>query len=167
MIVTCGGLVGFAVLYAVLGVAELTNILGFAYPAYASFRAIESPDKTDDTQWLTYWVVFAGFSMFEVFEDFLEEEVPMYYAFKFAFLIWLSAPPTRGAEFLYKNFIKPFMLQHEKQIDTALKQAEEFTEEVAESAQEIAHDKAGDIIDEVKDMAKEADYEQVETTDAQ
>ncbi len=29
----------------------LTNILGFVYPSYASFKAIESNNKEDDVQW--------------------------------------------------------------------------------------------------------------------
>jgi receptor expression-enhancing protein 5/6 len=33
----------------------ITNLIGFLYPAYASFRAIETKDKNDDKQWLTYW----------------------------------------------------------------------------------------------------------------
>jgi receptor expression-enhancing protein 5/6 len=39
----------------------------FAYPAYCSIRALESTMKDDDTQWLTYWVVFAAFSLVEYF----------------------------------------------------------------------------------------------------
>nr|CAD2202700.1 unnamed protein product [Meloidogyne enterolobii] len=34
------------------------NITGYLYPAYVSIKAIESHTKEDDTQWLTYWVVF-------------------------------------------------------------------------------------------------------------
>uniref|UniRef100_A0A090X9U1 Receptor expression-enhancing protein n=1 Tax=Ixodes ricinus TaxID=34613 RepID=A0A090X9U1_IXORI len=47
----------------------LCNLVGFAIPAYASMRAIESTTKSDDTKWLTYWVVFACFSCVDFFAD--------------------------------------------------------------------------------------------------
>lgn len=34
-------------------------LVGLAYPSYLSFKAVESPAKTDDVQWLTYWTVYA------------------------------------------------------------------------------------------------------------
>ena len=45
------------------GASFMANIVGFLYPAYASFQAIESKGKDDDTQWLTYWLVFGVFSL--------------------------------------------------------------------------------------------------------
>ena len=45
--------------------------MGFVYPAYCSIKALESTVKNDDTQWLTYWVVFAAFSVVEYFADFI------------------------------------------------------------------------------------------------
>jgi receptor expression-enhancing protein 5/6 len=63
----------------------LTNLLGFLYPAYASFKALESHGVDDDKQWyiffsfrLTYWVVFAFLNMIEFFSDIL--------------LYWLKVP---------------------------------------------------------------------------
>lgn len=39
----------------------LCSLIGFAYPAYMSFKAIQTADAKDDKQWLTYWVVFSFF----------------------------------------------------------------------------------------------------------
>ena len=39
----------------------------FAYPAYCSIKALETLNKQDDKKWLTYWVVFAFFSVLEFF----------------------------------------------------------------------------------------------------
>ncbi|CAJ0873858.1 10415_t:CDS:2 [Entrophospora sp. SA101] len=40
----------------------LSNLIGWLYPAYISFKAIESTDKADDTQWLTYWLFLPTFN---------------------------------------------------------------------------------------------------------
>ncbi|CAG8583667.1 810_t:CDS:2 [Scutellospora calospora] len=50
-----GGAVSLAFLlifFNILG-ELLSDIVGWLYPAYASFQAIEG--KTDKAQWLTYW----------------------------------------------------------------------------------------------------------------
>ena len=67
------GLGGIIVLWLAFGFGAqlLANIVGFVYPAYCSIKALESTVKNDDTQWLTYWVVFAAFSVVEYFADFI------------------------------------------------------------------------------------------------
>jgi len=45
-------------------------------------KAIESVNKEDDTQWLTYWVVFSVFSVAEFFTDILLSWVPLYFFLK-------------------------------------------------------------------------------------
>ena len=74
----------------------VSNLLGWAVPAYLSFKAIESPSTGDDTQWLTYWVVFGGFNFLESWA--LRPVLyyfPFYFAFKTAFVIYLWLPQTR------------------------------------------------------------------------
>ena len=67
--------------------------IGFVYPAYCSVRALESRSKDDDTKWLTYWVVFALFSVIEFFSDILVGWVPFYWLTKvtiiFCYLLYL------------------------------------------------------------------------------
>lgn len=62
----------------------------------SSFRikAIESPNKDDDTQWLTYWVVYGIFSIAEFFSDIFLSWFPFYYMMK---VCWLTLPPSLPA----------------------------------------------------------------------
>lgn len=54
-------------------------------------KAIESPNKDDDTVWLTYWVVYALFGLVEFFSDLLLFWFPFYYAGKVGRLASLGA----------------------------------------------------------------------------
>ena len=65
-------------------------------------------------QWLTYWVVYAVFNVFEAFSSLIIFWFPFYYSFKFGFLIWLFMPNTRGAHYLYVNFLLPVFLSTEQ-----------------------------------------------------
>jgi len=47
-----------------------------------SVKAIESVNKEDDTQWLTYWVVYSVFALAEFFTDILLSWIPLYWFLK-------------------------------------------------------------------------------------
>jgi receptor expression-enhancing protein 5/6 len=113
-----------------VGAGVLCSIVGFLYPAFKSFEAIESKQKGDDIQWLIYWVVFAFFSVIETFIDFLLYWIPFYYAFKLAFLLWAMLPQTKGAKFLYDSFLKDFLKKNESRIDAAMADAKKVSVDV-------------------------------------
>ncbi|EJK70245.1 hypothetical protein THAOC_08407 [Thalassiosira oceanica] len=141
-IVVGGVLVIFFAIAFGLTAASLCSIIGFAYPSYKSFEAIEkrtgSGGGPEVTQWLIYWVVFSFFSIIEVFVDTLLYWIPFYWAFKVAFLLWAMLPQTRGAKFLYDSFLKDFLRSNESKIDAALENASKTAASVAKEAKEVA-----------------------------
>ena len=107
-------------LYALGGSRLVSHLVGFAAPAYYSFKAIESADTRDDRQWLTYWVVYAFFNLQEVATDFFTGRIQFYHPLKLAFLVWLMHPKTRGATWVYEHVLKPYVLRRmEKPVDRA------------------------------------------------
>ncbi|RFU35899.1 hypothetical protein B7463_g441, partial [Scytalidium lignicola] len=96
----------FFLIFFNIGGQFLTNIAGFIIPGYYSLEALFSPNKSDDTQWLTYWVVFAFLSVFESAVSAVYW-FPFYYTFKFMLVLWLSLPATSGAQVVFRSFIQP------------------------------------------------------------
>lgn len=85
----------------------LSNVAGFVVPGYFSLVALETSSTHDDTQLLTYWVVFAGINVVEFWSRAILYWVPFYYLFKTVFLLYVGIPSTGGATLVYQNLIKP------------------------------------------------------------
>ena len=65
-----------------------------------SIRAIESPGGDDDRQWLTFWMIFFFFTIFERYADVLLSQTPRYYEIKMVVLVWLMF--AEGADKIYR-----------------------------------------------------------------
>lgn len=102
------GLVGvyfFLVFFNIAG-EFLVNFAGFLIPGYYSLQALFTPGTSDDTQWLTYWVVYA---LLTVVESAISAAYwfPFYYIFKFVLILWMSLPQTNGAQLVFNSFLQP------------------------------------------------------------
>ncbi|KIY45812.1 hypothetical protein FISHEDRAFT_48652 [Fistulina hepatica ATCC 64428] len=92
--------------------APVSNLVGWALPAYLSFKAIETPAPQDNIQWLTYWTIFGFFTFLESFAlRIVLYYFPWYFAFKTLFAVWLQLPYFHGAQITYVNVLKPVLSQ--------------------------------------------------------
>lgn len=97
------------------GFKLITDLLGFVYPAYMSFQSMESSKGgvTDSaTQWLTYWVVFSFITVIESVIPGLHKWIPMYFYNKAGLIVWLYHPQTNGAEIIYNQVVRTYILPH-------------------------------------------------------
>lgn len=90
------------------GTKLLTNLTGFVYPAYMSFKSIEGSSTISSTEWLIYWIVF---SLFTILETTVLVPVvyliPFYPMLKLGVICWLWYPTTRGAQTVYEQLLRP------------------------------------------------------------
>ncbi|QDS70177.1 ER membrane protein DP1/Yop1 [Venturia effusa] len=89
----------------------LVNTVGFAIPAYYSLDALFTTKTADDTQWLTYWVVYAFLSFFESAVNAVYW-FPFYYTFKFVLVLWMALPQTSGAQVVFRSFLQPVFARY-------------------------------------------------------
>ena len=103
----CGIAFPFLLLLMMGGAHFIVDLVAYLYPAYASVRAIESDGTEDDTQWLTYWLVFSLFKLMEGVADSILQYIPFYFVVKITFLVWCFYPGIDGAKVVYEYVIKP------------------------------------------------------------
>ncbi|ETS60259.1 hypothetical protein PaG_05810 [Moesziomyces aphidis] len=95
------------------------------YPLYSSYKAVTSSTTSlaDMEVWLVYWSVFACWTLFESLFGWLWSWVPFYYEIRLIFNIWLVAPQTRGATYIYTTHLHPFLQSNQEQIDALIDDA--------------------------------------------
>ena len=130
--------------FSEVGSHFICDMIGIVYPAYMSFKAIESPGAEDDKQWLTYWVVFAFTRVGETFFDFFLFWLPFYFLGKLLFLLWLAFPETRGAVLIYYKVVAPTLKLQERKIDAALSEAADIGGKMAAEGKNVAKNVAAD-----------------------
>jgi hypothetical protein len=92
-------------LFCGIGAGFIANLIGFAYPAYASLRTLEPSFSTSSSSlkmnWKFYWVAYCGVGLVDsLIENALLYWLPFYHPLKVAFLLWMMLPQTKGANVL-------------------------------------------------------------------
>jgi len=111
----------------------LTAVFGFLYPAYMSFKALESTDSKDDEQWLTYWVVFIFVNFLDNVVGIFFSIIPLYHLIKLLFYIYLYYPRSQGATVVYKRFLQPILKKYSGTIDAYAEKIESKIEQKAKA----------------------------------
>ncbi|GLI69129.1 hypothetical protein VaNZ11_013684 [Volvox africanus] len=146
----------------------LCLITQVVYPTYASLKAIQSVSKVDDTQWLTYWVIYAISTTFEAVAEFVLEWIPLYYEIKLLIIIWMIAPGTQGARKLYEEYILPQFLKHDKFFERFFGKADAaLNSDVVNTIAKLVDTKGPAIAEQVLKQAQEQALKAVKLAQAQ
>ncbi|CDO56757.1 hypothetical protein DV451_000413 [Geotrichum candidum] len=112
------GVLGFVFVYFFLiflnlgGIGQLlANFASLVVPGYYSLIALETKTLEDDTHFLTYWVVYAAFSVVEFWSKAILYWVPFYWLFKTIFFLYIGLPQYGGCRIIYLNVIRPFSIK--------------------------------------------------------
>ena len=105
-----GGMISiFLLLYTIIGMEVITNLTGFVYPAYKTWKYIDSKDNEEKNKWLFYWFLFSSIMLMETITNLLFLFIPFYYQLKLLFLVWLFHDSTRGSEIIYERYFKQLL----------------------------------------------------------
>ncbi|CAI9104679.1 OLC1v1003403C1 [Oldenlandia corymbosa var. corymbosa] len=97
----------------------LLMVFGYVYPAYECYKTVEmnKPDIHQLRFWCQYWILVAVLTVCERVGDLFISWIPLYGEAKIALFIYLWHHRTRGATHVYNFFLKPYVSEHEKEID--------------------------------------------------
>ncbi len=126
--------IGFLSLFVVFeyGTYWITFAIGFLYPAYMTFKTVESIENVqDDKLWLCYWVVFSITNVLDRFLNTILAIIPFYSFLKIGFIVWLFHPRARGALVIYEKLIKKVLKQYESDIDEKLARLKDKLDEAS------------------------------------
>ncbi|EEB07942.1 HVA22/TB2/DP1 family protein [Schizosaccharomyces japonicus yFS275] len=118
------------------GLELLSAAVGVGFPVYKTFLLLELPTKTkrfipvpfqskdleqekyekEKRQLLIYWSVYGCITAIERSFSSVLRWIPFLTPIKIVLWIWLLHPKTLGAEYIYEEYLKPFLTQYKTPI---------------------------------------------------
>ena len=122
------------VLFVYLGIfgSLITSLVGTLYPGFSTIKSIQK--NTRKKEWLTYWVVFGSFLIFDMFSNIIVKFIPFYFVLKILFLIWMFIPGSNGCKLVYEFLISKIMKPLEEFFDMFFKEYKEVQQEIVDKA---------------------------------
>ena len=123
------------------------------HPILWSLKAIDknskkSKDKDEAKQWITYWVIFGFFNIFDMISPLIMMFIPFYFFIRTVVLLWLYLPNTRGAITVYNLVaVEFFKLSRKYKIDI------------------LKNDRKDSLLAEVEDLIQKREQETIKFED--
>ena len=145
VVIILGALTAFLLLHALLNgfILFMVAIIG---PAYVTFKAIESPNKEDDTKMLYYWCVLGFFMIADRFFGFALDYLPFPGVFRFTFLVCLIVKDYALSKAIYDITIAPVLNKYKVYVDEATKVATDSVKEAAKEASKVKEKLVGEAV---------------------
>ncbi|XP_015367871.1 PREDICTED: receptor expression-enhancing protein 5-like [Diuraphis noxia] len=110
----------------------VSNLLGFAYPMYATIELMMRDDIRGETpsppvpaeqhgrgapvspatRWLTYWITFAAVLIVQQLCGDVLQIIPFYFLAKIVFFAWCALPmEANGATFVHRFIVRDYLKQ--------------------------------------------------------
>lgn len=113
--------------------AILTSTIGIVIPLKETLTVLRQVKRKDNEvkHIIVFWMLFSAITGIEAYVGWIIRWVPFYYAFKFAFLLWVGPLKFHGGEFVYDNFIAKIPESYyacdapERTLDSAAKKVSE------------------------------------------
>ena len=155
-------IMGIAFIFLYHGVTSgfLFFLLGILIPWYDTFRAIEDPQKDNDTKMLKYWITF---SLILLMDGFLQPSVSFTFfagILRLLIILFLTFNDYKGSKMTYNYLIGPFMRAYRDDIAATYKNIKKSLSELKESIKQGVSSEP----DKEKDLMNTKDDEQPTTT---
>ncbi|QDZ24726.1 HVA22-like protein [Chloropicon primus] len=127
----------------------LILVLGYVYPAYACFKAVEIGKPEQLKMWCRYWTIIGLATFAQNLTDQFLFWVPLYYEAKLALVVFLWHPRVNGATYVYESTLQPWLAHHEPYIDSKMEEvknrAQDFTSRYFKQLSTYIQSRSADI----------------------